>query len=111
MGEVRENSSVVKVELFGEYSRVESTLPLLKRPVPSRIVDASVLHLSVVIPEVIPEVINNYVPGEKPGDTLLAILGGKKSMLQLEAPVLEKSKLRLQFNAGDSNSLDCFYAV
>mmetsp|Transcript_123143 Transcript_123143/g.223837 ORF Transcript_123143/g.223837 Transcript_123143/m.223837 type:complete len:163 (-) Transcript_123143:74-562(-) len=43
-----EGSSVVTVRLEGEYYVVESTLPLLSRHVPDRIINASVLHLKVI---------------------------------------------------------------
>jgi len=50
-----ENSSVVTLQLEGQYSIVESTLPLLRRPVASRIVDASVLHLAEAPEEMVPD--------------------------------------------------------
>merc|ERR1719215_1452489 len=40
-----EGSSVVEVRLEGDYHIVESVLPLLRRPVSTRTVHASLLHL------------------------------------------------------------------
>mmetsp|Transcript_18933 Transcript_18933/g.30713 ORF Transcript_18933/g.30713 Transcript_18933/m.30713 type:complete len:115 (-) Transcript_18933:103-447(-) len=45
-----EGSSVVLVRLEGVYSIVESVLPLLRRPVPHRVVHASILHMMVQQP-------------------------------------------------------------
>jgi len=49
-----ENSSVVQVRLDGGYEIVESVLPLLKRPVPHRMVSASILHLEKEKPPALP---------------------------------------------------------
>jgi len=76
-----ENSSVVTLQLEGQYSIVESTLPLLRRPVASRIVDASVLHLAEAPEEVLPEAAQKAVLDKDAHTRTL----GSMAMLSLEA--------------------------